>query len=170
MELETERLRLRLMSPEDITGLLDGIPVEGVPWGPGYPLDGTLVAAGMQSRLHDAGEAIGSFGQFQIVRKLDGVVIGDVGFHAPPDEVGDVSVGFGIVPTARGEGYATEALQGLLAWALEQPEVRTVHADTDLVNIASQQVLAAAGMHVVEDEGDRKVYEVAAASPDAPAR
>ena len=35
-----------------------------------------------------------------------------------------------------------------------------MHADTDLVNPASQRVLQAAGMRLVADEGDRKVYEI----------
>lgn len=161
MLLSTERLDLRLMSLEDIQALLEGRPADGYPWAPGYPLDGTLVAAAMQVQLHEAGEPIGDFGQFQVVRRDDCVVIGDIGFHAPPDEFGDVSIGFGVVPVVRGEGYATEALRAMLAWALEQPEIRTVHADTDLVNIASQHVLTAAGMRLVEDDGDRKVYEVA---------
>jgi RimJ/RimL family protein N-acetyltransferase len=67
------------------------------------------------------------------------------------------------VPVARRRGYAVEALRAVLDWALRQPEVRTVHADTDLVNLASQRVLLGAGMRLAADEGDRKVYEIHAA-------
>lgn len=164
MELHTERLILRLLSLEETRSMLEGIPVEGFPWAPGYPLDGTLVAAAMQVQIHEAGTTSGKFGQFQVVRREDMAVIGDIGFHTPPDEFGDVSIGFGIVEAARGQGFATEALRAVLGWALEQREIQTVHADTDFVNIASQHVLAAAGMAVVEDDGDRKVYEISAPS------
>jgi RimJ/RimL family protein N-acetyltransferase len=95
-----------------------------------------------------------------VVLAEEDVVIGDIGFHAPPDDLGEVSVGFGIVPLARGHGYAREALRAVLDWALERPEVRSVHADTDLVNLASQRVLLGAGMQLIADEGDRKVYEI----------
>jgi RimJ/RimL family protein N-acetyltransferase len=144
-------------------GLLDGRPAAGQRWADGYPLDGTLVAVAMRLELEEHGADRGPFGLFQVVLTADDgaeVVIGDIGFHAPPDELGEVSIGFGIVPAARRHGYASEALRTLLRWALAQPEVRAVHADTDLVNLASQRVLQAAGMRLVADEGDRKVYEI----------
>jgi RimJ/RimL family protein N-acetyltransferase len=117
----------------------------------------------MQLDLVRRGVDRGPFGHYQVLLRDDDVVIGDIGFHAPPDELGEVSIGFGIVPAARGRGYAREALHALLDWALRRPEVRSIHADTDLVNLASQRVLRAAGMRLVADEGDRKVYEIQAA-------
>jgi RimJ/RimL family protein N-acetyltransferase len=168
VELTTPRLRLRPVAPDEMRALLQGVPADGHPWAEGYPLDGTLVSIAMQLELEDAGAARGDFGHYQVVlRESDGdafgdVVVGDIGFHAPPDDLGQVSVGFGIVPAARGRGYAAEALRALLAWAIAQPEVRAVQADTDLVNLASQRVLVAAGMRLAADEGDRKVYEIQA--------
>jgi [ribosomal protein S5]-alanine N-acetyltransferase len=161
--LRTARLRLRLLSPDETRALLDGRSDPARPFAPGYPLDGTLVAAAMAVQHEEAGTPLGRFGQYQVIRERDGLVIGDIGFHAPPDSGGAVSIGFGIVPGARGQGFATEALRAMLDWALAQPEVSSVHADTDYVNIASHQVLAAAGMRLVADEGDRRVYEAAAA-------
>lgn len=160
MTLTTARLRLRPLGPAEMQALLEGVPVPGLRWAEGYPLDGTLVAVAMQEDLAKRGVDRGGFCHYQVVLKDEDVVIGDVGFHAPPDELGEVSVGFGIVPAARRRGYAVEALQAVLEWALRQPEVRCVHADTDLVNLASQRVLAAAGMRLAADEGDRKLFEI----------
>jgi RimJ/RimL family protein N-acetyltransferase len=143
--------------------LLDGRPSGARRWAEGYPLDGTLVAVAMQLDLVMNGVERGPFGHYQIVLAGEDVVIGGIGFHAPPSELGEVSVGFGIVPAARGRGYAGEALRAMLKWALARPEVRCVHADTDLVNLASQRVLQGAGMRMVADEGDRKLYEIHAA-------
>jgi RimJ/RimL family protein N-acetyltransferase len=140
--------------------LLEGRPLPGQHWADGYPLDGTLVAVAMQQELVDHAVDRGAFCHYQLLLRDEDVVVGDIGFHAPPDELGEISVGFGIVPAARRRGYAVEALRALLEWALAQPEVRAVHADTDLVNLASQRVLLNAGMRVVADEGDRKVYEI----------
>jgi RimJ/RimL family protein N-acetyltransferase len=167
VDLTTPRLRLRPLAPAEMEDLLEGVPLEGQRWADGYPLDGTLVAVAMQASLEGSGVDRQGFCHYQVLLRGDRsdgpeIVIGDVGFHAPPDDLGEVSIGFGIVPVARGRGYAVEALRALLEWALVQPEVRSVHADTDLVNLASQRVLLNAGMRLAADEGDRKVYEVQA--------
>ena len=160
MDLTTPRLRLRPLAPAEMRELLEGRPLPGQSWAEGYPLDGTLVAVAMQQELAEADVDRGGFCHYQVMLADEALVIGDVGFHAPPDDLGEVSVGFGIVPAARGRGFAVEALRAVLDWALHQPEIRVVHADTDLVNLASQRVLAAAGMRLAADEGDRKVYEI----------
>jgi RimJ/RimL family protein N-acetyltransferase len=164
VDLTTPRLRLRPLAPDEMRELLEGRPLAGQRWADGYPLDGTLVAVAMQAELIDRAVDRGGFCHYQVLLPgtdgADALVIGDIGFHAPPDELGEASVGFGIVGVARRRGYAVEALRALLDWALQQPEVRSIHADTDLVNLASQRVLLGAGMRVVADEGDRKVYEI----------
>jgi [ribosomal protein S5]-alanine N-acetyltransferase len=160
VELTTPRLRLRALSPQGMQDLLDGRRSDGQRWAEGYPLDGTLVAVAMQANLVKHDVRRGPFGHYQVLLREQDLVIGDIGFHAPPDDLGEVSIGFGIVPVARQRGYAREALTALLDWALRRPEVRTVHADTDLVNLASQRVLLGAGMLLASDEGDRKVYEI----------
>jgi len=148
------------MSRQAMESLLDGRPPDGQRWAEGYPLDGTLVGVAIQLDLIKSGADPGPFTHYQLLLAGEDLVIGDIGFHAPPDELGEVSIGFGLVPAARGRGFAQEALQALLAWALARPEVRAVHADTDLINMASQRVLLAAGMRLVADEGDRKLYEI----------
>lgn len=163
MELTTPRLRLRSLAPAELQDLLEGVPADGQRWAEGYPLDGTLVAVAMQADLVKRGVDRGGFCHYQVLLRDEDLVIGDIGFHAPPDDLGEVSIGFGIVPAARRHGYAVEALRAVLDWALRQPEVRSIHADTDLVNLASQRVLAAAGMALAADEGDRKVFEIHAA-------
>jgi ribosomal-protein-alanine N-acetyltransferase len=160
VELTTPRLRLRALAHDDMQALLDGRPAVGQRWADGYPLDGTLVVVAMQADLVKREVERGPFCHYQVLLADEDLVIGDIGFHAPPDDLGEVSIGFGIVPVARGRGYAGEALRALLDWALRRPEVRTVHADTDLVNLASQRVLLGAGMRLAADEGDRKVFEI----------
>src|SRR2546421_6664584 len=59
----------------------------------------------------------------------DGLAIGSLGFFGPPDSAGAVTIGYGLIPDARGAGYATEALRKLLEFARSQ-DVRTVRADT----------------------------------------
>ena len=54
-----------------------------------------------------------------IVRRDDGVAVGYVNFHAPPNERGMVEIGYTIVPSRRRHGYASEAADGMWAWAGE---------------------------------------------------
>jgi hypothetical protein len=57
------------------------------------------------------------FGNHEIRRREDGQMIGGVDFHEPADENGSVTIGYGIIPPARGKRYASEALRGLLLFA-----------------------------------------------------
>ena len=74
-------------------------------------------------------------------------VLGSIGFFGPPapadDGVPEAELGYGLVPEARGWGFATEAL-GAMAAAADAAGVRlraSVHPD----NTASLRVLAKGG-------------------------
>lgn len=140
----TDRIELLQLDLNDALTMLDGERPVGHQWASGYPTERTLVAAGMLVTAD-----VGAFGTFLITRRRDGVVIGDCGFHGPPDKVGAVTIGFEIVPEARGQGYATEAVEALLAYAHTMPEIVTVHAEAARENRAAQEVLEKAGMTAV---------------------
>jgi ribosomal-protein-alanine N-acetyltransferase len=63
---------------------------------------------------------------------------------------GEVEIGYGIVPTRQGRGYATEAVSTLASLALTMPDVVAVVASTDAGNVASQRVLEKAGFQLVD--------------------
>ena len=75
----------------------------------------------------------------------DGRVIGGAGFKGTPSADGDVEIGYGIDEQYRCRGYATEAVQAMTAWALAQPGVRRVLAQTEPGNAISQRVLQKCG-------------------------
>ncbi len=77
------------------------------------------------------------------------VLIGDIGFHAPPDVNGSIEIGYDILAAYRRQGYAVEATTALLNWAFHQPEVRYVVAECLMGNIASIRVLEKLGLHRV---------------------
>lgn len=159
-EIETERLLLRQLDVEEARALATGREDGLLPAAPGYPLEGTLASAGMVVRRADAKVRLGGFGSYQIVRREDGLVIGDIGFHGPPDSRGAVTVGYGLAPEARGSGYATESLVGLAAWALAQPQVSSLCADANLDNLASQRVMERAGMRFVNETTEKRFYRL----------
>jgi len=52
---------------------------------------------------------------------------------------------YGILEGHRGQGYATEAVQAACHWAFLHPNVRSLEAETDAENAASQRVLEKCG-------------------------
>ena len=81
-------------------------------------------------------------------------MIGEIGFVGAPSD-GSVMIGYAIVPSARRQGYATEAIAALSEWALAQPEVAEVRAQTLPDNEASIRALLRAGFG--ETEGNEKL-------------
>lgn len=163
MVLTAERLCLRRLTPTEIRTILAGgrLPGDSGNFAPGYPMESTLLTLAMQTEARtEPGGAV--FGHFQITRLSDRLVIGDIGFHGPPDELGEATISYGVVPSERGHGYATEAVRALLVWAMEQPEIRVVRAESDVGNHASHHVLASAGMQHTLDSGERRVFEIQA--------
>jgi RimJ/RimL family protein N-acetyltransferase len=57
-----------------------------------------------------------------------GEVVGSAGFVGPPNERGELELGYGILEEHRNRGYATEAGGALVAWALARPGVERVIA------------------------------------------
>jgi GNAT superfamily N-acetyltransferase len=152
-------------------------------WAPDYPGDGDVViarllrdvgpglapggAAGVAGPAGVAGAAgvagpVGAgdwaWGHRQVVERASGLVVGGTGFFGPPRD-GEVEIGYGIVPSRQGRGYATEALRAMIAMAWADPRVRAVVAGTDPGNIASQRVLGKAGFRRIAAIGEFR-YEL----------
>lgn len=59
-----------------------------------------------------------------------GTLVGSIGFAGPPDENNHVQVGYAILQDFRGQGFATEALGGLIDWAFENTNVERITGET----------------------------------------
>lgn len=68
------------------------------------------------------------------------LLVGSAGFFGLPKN-GIVEVGYSVLPQFQGQGYATEIVGGLVAWALAQPAVQRVAAEANSENGASLRVL-----------------------------
>lgn len=68
-------------------------------------------------------------------------LVADIKFKGSPDEEQTVEIGYGTYPAFRGRGYMTEIVGGFTGWALAQPGLERVTAETALTNAASQAVL-----------------------------
>jgi ribosomal-protein-alanine N-acetyltransferase len=93
-------------------------------------------------------------GIWVMVERETDTVVGDIGFHGPPDESGTVEIGYSVLPDRRRRGYATEATRALTGWALDQPGVRAVAATCAPDNVGSIRALERAGFAKVGESAD----------------
>jgi len=98
---------------------------------------------------------------FFVVDREESRVIGTAGFKGAPDADGVVEIAYGIAPEYQGRGYATEAAQALVEFALAEDSVKTVRAHTLPEPNASTRVLTKNGFrHLGEviDPEDGRVW------------
>lgn len=69
------------------------------------------------------------------------LVIGACGFKAPPDPMGSVEIGYGVIPSQQQKGFATQAVTLLVEECFSRPEVQTIVAYTSPSESASGRVL-----------------------------
>lgn len=126
-------------------------------WADDFPFEGDVGAVGGFLSATAAHGEQRPFGYYRITRLADGRAVGGIGFKGQPDG-GCVEIGYGLAPSARGHGYAAEAVVALLAMAADHGLSRVI-ADTTLDNIASQRTLIRAGLRLVGTEGELHQYE-----------
>jgi RimJ/RimL family protein N-acetyltransferase len=156
--LETSRLQLHAIDTAEGERIVARRPGDEDVWAEDFPFDGDVMGVTAFLRTTRAHGDQRPFGHYRITRSSDGRAIGGIGFKGRPAD-GRVEIGYGLSPSARGHGYAAEALVALLGVAAEHGLSR-VAADTTKDNIASQRTLERAGFKQVGDDGDLYLYEV----------
>lgn len=132
------------------------------PCAPDYPHADTSTAARLMRRSVEVDNWVPGFGMYCIVRTEDSLVIGDIGFHAPPDLRGACEIGYGLAESARGHGFAREAVQAVTTWA-HHHGCTTVLADVNPDNYPSIAVLEHCGFDQVRSSSPQLRYRHQAA-------
>ncbi len=146
MVLETKRLRIHTATQDEMTELIE------------KQTDDVLKAA-YQEMLQGCMDHPEQWEWFAIwaIENRDGMHIGDLSFKGlGPD--GSAEIGYGISEEFQGIGFAAEAVDAAVSWALGQPDVKCVEAETEPDNRASQRVLEKCGFiptGVIGEEGPR---------------
>ncbi|MFI8520820.1 GNAT family N-acetyltransferase [Streptomyces sp. NPDC085481] len=158
-ELTTERLVLRTWTAEAVAAVLGGTDPDRRPadWAADFPADGDRVIAGL---LNGNPDWLGAYGHRLIAERGSGIVVGSIGLFWPPAG-GVLELGYGVVASRQGRGYATEAARALARFALAAPGVDTVVAGVELSNPASARVLEKAGFERFETTGAEDGGELA---------
>lgn len=131
MKLETERLTIvpvdhqfvEKLSPED------------------YKIHGFIKS--YLEKLQEDASLLG-WGVWFVIEKETEMIVGDIGFKGKPVNH-TVEIGYGIIPSEQGKGYATEAVTGIIDWALSTNLASHVVAECLEDNIASIKVLEKLG-------------------------
>jgi RimJ/RimL family protein N-acetyltransferase len=100
-------------------------------------------------------QAVGTEGQFQyfVHRLEDDLVVGEIG-AAFVDEKGTLEIGYAVVESQQNRGYATAAVEALVAKLREAPEVHRFVAHTPLDRPESGRVVEKAGFAMVREMDD----------------
>src|SRR3954465_15883377 len=70
-----------------------------------------------------------------IIDRKRNQIVGDFCFKGPPGESGEVEIGYGTYPRFMRKGIMTEAIQSVSRWALQQPGITAILAETDKDNV-----------------------------------
>ena len=160
--LETGRLKIIPLELPQLKLLLAGTPVLEKALGlaaSAQELDEPARAA-MASLAKSAARAPASYPwmtNWQIILKERNIAVGSACFMAVPDDAGLVEIGYGIPPIFQRRGYMTEALEALCGWALRQPGVGAVAAESEPANTASRRVLKKCGFLPCSDTRSLRV-------------
>ena len=84
-----------------------------------------------------------------MVLRGTGRIVGQAGFHEPPDADGTVELGYEVVPRHRRHGYAREAVLALMAWARGTGRVKRFRACVTPATLASREFLDTLGFERV---------------------
>jgi len=121
VDSRTARLIVHPIDELEARRIHERAPQSGDAWAADYPFEGDLAAIGGFLRATEQNGEQRPFGYYLIRRQSDGLAIGGVGFIGRPDgEV--VEIGYGLAPSARGQGYAAEALGTLVQIAADLRE------------------------------------------------
>ena len=137
---------LREMTRESAEAILAGERPGDVRVADDYPTEFSMGVA----------QAVGTerqFGPFVLHRSEDDLVVGEIGGAHVNDE-GTIEIGYAVVESQWNRGYATAAVEALVAKAREASDIRRIVAHAPVERPQSGRVLEKAGFALVQEMDD----------------
>ncbi|HEY8108862.1 MAG TPA: GNAT family protein [Patescibacteria group bacterium] len=145
--LETERLRLRALTMDDLDGFYAFVKETDVTDYMGRPPYESIDAA--RARIKERLEKRFGYGPdrftWAVEEKATGRYVGEAGLHSVDKKNRRGELARGLVAEARGKGYGAEAGRAVLDFAFDVLGLNRVQAVTRTTNEASQRSLAGLG-------------------------
>jgi RimJ/RimL family protein N-acetyltransferase len=125
-------------------------------WATDYPTlgDVNVAHAALTGKMAFVSDTM-PWGLYVIVEATSGLSIGGVGFKGPPNQRGEVEIGYGVCHSFQGKGAATEAV--LAMCEIARLGASTILAETDRENLPSQRVLEKCAFELA-DETDQLIH------------
>ena len=147
--IPTERLVLVALLPDDIEALIAHdferfAALTGFRFPPDNPNIGDLAWHLRAIRADDRHLA---WRMRVIVERSSNTVVGSINLKGPPNAVGDLEIGWGLIESVRGRGYATEASRTVIEWAQQQPGVSSISATIPDDNCPSRRLAKRLGLN-----------------------
>lgn len=149
-KLETERLQLRELTLLDAETMFHYFSKESVIRYFGMDSFENLEQAKTTIQTFKNRYEEGTVFRWGIEKKGTGQLIGTCGFHLINNHHKRAEIGYELDDTYWGQGYATEALQSMLAYGFETLQLIRIAAVVYVENKASQNLLSKAGF---QEEG-----------------
>jgi RimJ/RimL family protein N-acetyltransferase len=150
-QIFTERLRLRRSLPADAEAISAYRSDPAVHAMQGWDrTDPEGVRLEIEEMLGRRPGDHGGWVQFTVEGRNDGQLVGDVGLSPADGEPGVIKVGYTIDPRFQGRGYATEAIEALVAYSFRTLDADVVRAYAGAENIPSIRVMEKVGMRLIE--------------------
>ncbi len=149
--LQTDRLTIRMLAHGDVTPLTHYRKLPDVARYQDWPMPYTRDLAHELVDEMDtlAGPTPGRWVQLAIVTgDPDGPMIGDLAVWLDADAT-LAMIGYTLDPAHQGEGYAVEAVDGIIGWLFRRKHVHRIAATIDPRNLASARVLERCGFEYV---------------------
>lgn len=144
--IETKRLLIRLLEEKDASEVYRyrSLPEVQV-YQAGWPE--SAEACANFARLNSSRPSFqpGEYTQLAIVRKQDGLLIGDMGILIG-EEGYQAELGFTLSPAFQAQGYGTEAVEAILGHLFEQRGLHRAYGSVDPNNVPSIRLMERLGM------------------------
>jgi RimJ/RimL family protein N-acetyltransferase len=146
-DIETERLTLRALRPEDGTAMFryrsDPEVCRYQTWEPSSVAEIDEFIAGMTALEPDTP---GTWYQIAICRRDTGQLMGDCGLRFPLGRNHETEFGISLAPEFHGRGYATEALEAVLSYLFDSLGKHRAFGSIDPRNHASLRLMERTGL------------------------
>jgi RimJ/RimL family protein N-acetyltransferase len=157
LPIDTERLHLRLLVPQDAGALY---AIQSRPdvtrWLYWEPRDEAEVRTALERQIARARDRPETGIALAVVPRAGGELIGHLTLTVTSEEHKQAEIGFMLHPDQQRNGYATEAAAALLPLAFDTFGMHRVSGRLEARNVASMRVLERIGMrregHLVENE------------------
>lgn len=152
VELWTERMTLRRYQPEDADALYrhmgsDPSMYKYSGWNPYATKEMAEETVKRFIQSYDNNEHVYSW-----VMDVDDILIGTIGAYDYEND--QIEVGFSVVPSWQGKGYASEALTEVIKYLSENENIPCIKAWCAAENTGSKRVLEKSGMTYVSTENN----------------